>query len=167
MAFNQQRVKAYSQGAQTAYIAPLAAYKGSQIALSGVTGATIVSTAGLVIPLAGSQFNIEWDSLSALVETDITTSTLVVQTKWQGSLDGTNWLDLWQNKYQDAVGTTRLLVAAAGTGSLVTTQFIHTFAGINPGVDYIRYAAMVTTGTGAAGDNLTVSYNFRKRSFLS
>jgi hypothetical protein len=171
MAFNQQRVKSYSQGAQTAFTAPLAAFKGSQIALNTLVAGTTASTAGLVIALAGAQFNIEWESLVALVETDLTTSGITASTKWQGSLDGTNWVDIVnilgtitpvQNQIIPAIQ-----YAAAGTGSLVTKQYFHPLMGVNPGVDYVRLAVLTGAQTGAAGDNVTVSYCFRKRSFLA
>jgi hypothetical protein len=164
MAFNVKRVKAYSQGAQTAYVAPLAAFKGSQIALSTLVAGTTASTAGLVLSMASSE--VEWDSLSALVETDITTNTITVAGKWQGSLDGTNWLDILPNNPAAAAGTLalpQLQRAAAGTGSLITTQYLHQFPGVNPAYDYIRFAVLVGVVTGAAGDNVTVSYCYRKR----
>lgn len=163
MAFNALRVKSAFTGAGTAFTAPLASYKGSQIALNTVTSGTISSTAGLVIALAGPTFNIEWESLFALVETDITTSTITVSSGWQGSWDGTNWIQILAG----ASATSAFLqVAAAGTGSLITTQYAHYFPG-NPSFDYVRYAVKVGVTTGAAGDNVTVSYGFRKRSFLA
>ncbi len=162
MSFNQQRVKSYAQGAQTAFIAPLTAFKGSQIALNTLVAGTTASTAGLVIANAGAQFNIEWDSLYALVETDLTTNTITVASKWQLSLDGTNWIDI----VQDGLLRSKL-IAAAGTGSLITTQYVHPLGGINPGADYLRLAVVVGVVTGAAGDNVTVSYGWRKRSFLA
>ena len=156
MSFNNRIVKSYAQGALVAFTAPLASYKGSQIALTGVTSGSTASTAGLVISMA--QNDIEWDSLAAIVETDITTSTITVATKWQVSNDGTNWIDV-----RDINGTTRTTVAAAGSGSLVTTQYIQYFNGINNPFPYVRLAALVGVTTGGAGDNVTVSYNFRKR----
>jgi hypothetical protein len=162
MAFNQQRVKAAFTGAGVAYTAPFAAFKGSQIALNTLVAGTITSTAGLVIACAGPTWNIEWDSLFAFVETDITTNTIVVASGWQGSWDGTNWMNI------NGPGATTpfLQTAAAGTGGLVTTQYVHPFY-MNPAHDYLRLAVKNTVATGAAGDNVTVSYGFRKRSFLS
>ena len=170
MAFNQQRVKPYAGGAQTAFIAPLASYKGSQIALNTLVATTVASSAGLVIACAGPQWNIEWDSLWALVETDITTSTITVAGAWQVSMDNTNWLNVLTPGWPtgDQHSTSKFTqVAAAGTGSLVTTQYVHPFYGFNPSFDYIRYAVQVGVATGGAGDNVTVTYGFRKRSFLA
>lgn len=158
MAFNQKIVKAYFTGAQQAFTAPLAAYNGSKIALSGITATSTVSTAGLVIACAGPQFNIEWESLSAIVETNLTTNTITATTKWQVSNDGTAWIDLLGKNA--AANVTK---ANAGTGSLVTAQYVQAFDGINPGFPYLRLAVLVGVTTGAAGDNVTVAYNFRKR----
>lgn len=169
MAFNQQRVKSYASGATVAFIAPLAAFKGSQIALAGITATSVASTAGLVIALAGPQFNIEWESLYALVETDLTTSTITVAGAWQGSMDGTNWLNVINpglptgDQHSTSYFTQK---AAAGTGSLVTTQYVHPLYGFNPSFDYLRYAVQVGVATGGAGDNVTVSYGYRKRSYV-
>ena len=171
MAFNQQRVKSYASGALTAFATGgLTAYKGSQIALNTVTNGTVVSSAGLVIALAGPQFNIEWDSLVATVETNLTTSTLTVSSAWQGSWDNVTWQTFLTAGFPtgDQHATSQFTqVAAAGTGGLVTTLYTHPFYGYNPAFDYIRYAVKVGVATGAAGDNVTVSYSWRKRSFLA
>ena len=165
MAFNVKRVKAGFQGTGQAYVAPLAAFSGSKIALSTITAGSTVSTAGLVLSMANSE--IEWDSLSALVETDLTTSTITVAGKWLGSLDGVNWIDIVPNNPAAAAGTVvlpQVQRAAAGTGSLVTTQYLHAFPGLNPPFDYLRFAVLTGVVTGGAGDNVTVSYCYRKRS---
>lgn len=156
MSFNNRIVKSYASGALVAFTAPLASYKGSQIALNTVTSGSTASTAGLVISVA--QSDIEWESLCAIVETDITTSTITVATKWQVSNDNTNWVD-----FRDKNGTTRTTVAAAGTGSLVTTQYVQAFDGVNCPFPYVRIAALVGVTTGAAGDNVTASYQYRRR----
>ena len=166
MAFNQARVKSASLGAKTTFVAPLTAFGGSLVALTALTSASApASSAGLVIAVAGPQWNIEWDSLVALVETDITTSTLTVASRWQGSWDGTNWIDMVLPGGVPAGTVTVAAVqyAAAGTGSLITKQYFHPFQGVNPGVDYLRIAFTVGVTTGAAGDNVTASYGFRKR----
>lgn len=157
MSFNSSVVKAYAGGALTTFVAPLAAYKGSQIALNTKVAGSITSTAGLVISCASATFNIEWESLVALVETDLTTNTIVVKTMWQGSDDGTNWVQIFDENCVALVG-----VAAAGTGGLVTTQYRQMLRH-NPGMPYLRLAAINTVVTGAAGDNVTVAYNYRKR----
>jgi hypothetical protein len=158
MAFNQRLVFAGGfTGASTAYVATgFTTFKGSQIALTTVTSGSTASTAGLSLAL-GSQ-DVEWDSLAALVETDVTTNTITVASKWQVSPDNTNWCDL-----VNLNGVAKLQISAAGTGSLVTTIYMHPLAGINPSVRYLRLAVVVGVVTGGAGDNVTVSYCYRKR----
>lgn len=157
MSFNSTIVKAYAGGALTAFTAPLASYKGSQIALNGVTAGSTASTAGLVLQ-AGGVNNIEFDSLCAIVETDLTTSTLTATPKWQVSNDGTNWIDFFGKN--TAANVTK---AAAGTGSLVTTQWVMALDGFDPSFPYLRLAVQVGVATGGAGDNVTAAYNWRKR----
>lgn len=158
MAFNQQIVKSASQGAQVPFTAPLAAYKGTVIALNTIAVGATAGAAGLVLPVAGPQFNISECALSAIVETNITTSTLTATTKWQVSNDGVNWLDLLG---KNAAGN--VTKSAAGSGSLVTTQYVQAFDGIDPAFPYIRLAVLVGGATGAAGDSVTASYQWRKR----
>lgn len=161
MAFNQLAVKNFFTGAQQAYVANGAAtagMNGSKIALNTVVAGTTTSTAGLVLALPSPAMNIEWDSLYALVQTGLTTNTIVVVGKWQASLDGVNWSDILGIN-----APANVQVAAAGTGGLITTTWFHSFAGINPATPFIRYAVVNTVVTGAAGDNVVVSYGFRKR----
>lgn len=161
MAFNAQLVKSYAQGAVVAFAAPLASYNGSAIALSGAVAGTFTSTPGLVIAAGSSAVNIEWESLYAIVQTGLTTSTIVATPVWQGSNDGTNWITL-----VGQTGAAMTSFAAAGTGSLVTTTWAVPFPG-NPSFPYIRLAILNTVVTGAAGDNVKVSYNWRRRAFVS
>jgi len=158
MSFASKLVKSYAGGAQQAFTAPLAAFNGSKIPLLGVTAGSTASTAGLVIPLTNPTFAIEWESLSALIETNLTTSTITATSKWQYTLDGSNWLDVLG--LNAAANVTK---AAAGTGSLVTTQYVHSFSGVNPAAQAVRLAIQVGVATGAAGDNVTASYNYIKR----
>jgi hypothetical protein len=161
MAFNQLVVKNSFTGTQTAYSAPLAAQNGSNIAMAGVAQNATASSAGLVIPVAGPNWNIEWDSLAATVQTKITTTGLIITTKWQCSNDGTNWID-----FVSSNGAANVQVAATGTGSLVVTSYAQALAGVNPGFPYFRLAALNASAsaiTGGAGDNVIASFNFRKR----
>ena len=161
MAFNQLVVKNFFTGAATAYSASGAAtasMNGSNIALNTVTTGNTTSSAGLVLAMPSPSMNVEWDSLVALVQYKITTTSLVVIGRFQGSLDGSNWSDI-----RDGNGAAFVQVAATGTGSLVTTTLFHSLPGINPSFPYMRYAVVSTGATGAAGDNVIVSYNFRKR----
>jgi hypothetical protein len=157
MSFASSIVKSYAGGALTAFAAPLASYKGSQIPLNGITATSTTSTAGLALQVGGVN-NIEFDSLSALVETDLTTNTITATTKWQVSNDGTNWVDLLGKNL--AANATK---SAAGTGGLVTTQYVQVCDGFDYSWPYIRLAVLVGVVTGAAGDNVTVAYNWRKR----
>ena len=158
MAFNQKIVKSYFTGAQQAFTAPLASYNGSKIALNTIVAGATASTAGLLIACAGPQFNIEWESLSAIVETNLTTATITATTKWQVSNDGVQWINLLGKN-----GAANVTTAAAGSGGLVTTQYVQAFDGMNPGFPYLRMAVLVGVATGASGDSATVSYNWRKR----
>lgn len=161
MAFNAQLVKSYAQGAVSAFVAPLTAYTGSAVALSGAVAGTYTSTPGLVIAAGSSAVNIEWESLYAIVQTGLTTSTIVATPVWQGSNDGTNWITL-----AGPTGGLPVSLASAGTGSLVTTTWAVPFPG-NPSFPYIRLAILNTVATGAAGDNVKVAYNWRRRAFVS
>ncbi len=125
----------------------------SIVALTGVlSGATTGATA-----LALAAIDIEADSLVANVSCGITTSTTTVATKWQVSNDNSTWLDL---KTMNAPAL--VTVAAAGTGSLVTTAYAQACP-INVSYPYIRLATVVGVATAGAGDNITISYNYRKR----
>lgn len=159
MAFNQLAKKSFvPSGVTQAFVAPWTAYQGSKIALSGVTGATIVSTAGLVLSVATTSTQIEWASLAANIQTGITTNLLTVATFWQVSQDATNWTTPLR-----MTSTPNTNFAPAGTASLVTTSYVQYAQGLNPSYPYVRLACQVTTGTGAAGDNVVVSYNWRAR----
>ncbi len=157
MSFNSTLVKSYAGGATVAFTAPLAAFKGSVIALNTITAGSTASSAGLALAVGGVN-NIEFESLSANVETNLTTNTITATTKWQVSNDGTNWLDVFGKN--DAANVTK---AAAGTGSLITTQYVQTMDGVNVAYPFVRLAVVVGAATGAAGDNVTVSYNWRRR----
>jgi hypothetical protein len=158
MAFNRQVSRSYAGGVQTAFIAPWASYTGSKIALSTIVAGSITSTAGLVLTPANTFQNLEWGSLSANVQTGLTTSGITAQTIWQVSNDGTNWATV-----APAFGGAYTTVAAAGTGGLVTTTYVQSFIGVNLAHPWIRLAVLSAVQTGAAGDNVTVSYNFRQR----
>jgi hypothetical protein len=160
MSFANTLKKANFTGAGVAYTAPFAAYKGTQIALNTITAGTTVSSAGAVLNCANPGLQIEWDSLHALIETDLTTSTITATPKWQVSPDGaaTTWVD-----YVGVNAAANVTKAAAGTGSLITTQWVQGFPGMNPAFPFIRIAVLVGVVTGGAGDNVTVSYFFKNR----
>ncbi len=139
MSFNSRLVKA---GQST--IVPL---------LNVTTGLT---TGGPTLALAAA--NAEPDSIVANVSVGSTTTNITIQTKWQVSNDNVTFLDL---KTMNA--PLGVAVVAAGTGSLVTTAYAHALC-VNPGYPYVRLAILSAAATGAAGDNVTISYNYIKRS---
>lgn len=130
------------------------AVKSTVIALNTVVSGTTVG--GPSLSLASG--DIEGDTLCANVSSALTTNLLTVTTKWQVSQDGTTWVDVQQSN-----GAALVRIAPAGTGSLVTTAFCQ-LTQFSPAHPYIRLALVTGGATGAAGDNVTVSYNFRKRS---
>jgi hypothetical protein len=159
MAFNQLVVKSYAGGVTQAFVAPWTAYKGSLVALNGIAPGTVVSTAGLVIACGAPQFNIEWESLVANVQSVLTTATLTAIGLWQGSQDSTNWVTL--------LGPNGAAATTSGSAGASTSTYCHAFAGGNPAFPYIRWACTTGVTTGAAGDNVTVSLNWRKRATIN
>lgn len=151
----------YSTGTKTAYTAQTnvipSTATGFQVALNTVTSGTTVSGTGLVLPVIGVT-NIEFDSLFAIIQTNLTTSTLTVTPVWQQSDDNTNWRTITPMN-----GAAYVQWPPTGTGSLVNTCEEQAFAGCNPAARYIRIAFTVGGTTGASGDNIVASYRWRKR----
>ena len=148
-----------------AFVAPWAAYSGAKIALTGITSGSIASATttanALVIALAGMNgidTNIEWGSVSANVQTGLTTNLITAALIWQVSNDATNWVTLSR-----LANTAPPVFAPAGTASLVTTTYVQYLPGYNPGYQYLRPAVLVGGATGGAGDNVVISFNARKR----
>lgn len=152
---------AYATGALTAYTAVTnvvtATTKGAAVALASVVSGTTVSAAGLVLPTIGV-FDIEWESLACLIQTNITTNALTVLPVWQCSDEGTNWQTLFPMN-----GAAYVQTPATGTGSLITTTYRLPLAGINPSAAKLRIAFTTGGATGAAGDNIVASYYWRRR----
>jgi len=161
MSFNQKVAKSYAGGAVVSFLAPLASSKGSLVALNTLVAGTVVSTPGLVITCSSPAFAIEWSSLSAVVQTSLTTATITAQTVWQVSQDSINWLNLIGLN-----GAANVTFAPAGTGATVPTSYVQAANAINPSFPYMRMAVLVGVVTGAAGDNVTIAYNYRKRTAL-
>lgn len=134
------------------------AVQSTALALNTVVAGTVTSAAGLVINPGDPRFPIEFDSLVMNVTAALTTNTIVVTTIWQVSDDGTNWRTLYPMNNAAYVA-----VAPAGNGGLVTTNYVQSCNGWNPAKQYIRAAVINTVVTGGAGDNVTISYNWRKR----
>lgn len=155
----------YSTGTKTAFTAVAnvipATALGFQIALSGVTATSTVSGTGLVLSTFALP-DIEWDSLCAVVQENLTTNTITVTPRWEASDDGTNWQPM---RAYNAPAFVQ--VSAAGTGSLVTTTYRIAATGLNPAAAKIRIAFTVGVATGGAGDNIVVAYAWRKRFSLA
>lgn len=130
---------------------------GLTVALASVTSGSYASASGLVIPVGSPAFNIEFDSLCAVISAGITTSSLTATTVWQGSNDDSNWLTIYGTN-----GAAYVQRPATGTGTLVTTTYAQKLE-MNPSFKYLRMAVLVGGTTGASGDNVTVGYCWRKR----
>jgi hypothetical protein len=126
------------------------------LALSGVTANTVTSSAALIL-VPNEITKMAMESLVMNVTAGITTSTLVVTTVWQVSENGSTWVTLYPMN-----GAAYVNVAAAGNGSLVTTNYVQGCLGWNPSKQYLRAAVISTVTTGGAGDNVTISYGWRK-----
>lgn len=153
MSFLNRVAKSYSTGAQTAFAAPWAAFRGSQFSLNGVANGVANATSSAGLSLSVAAFDIEWDSLCANIQT-VGVSSATFAGLWQGSQDGTNWVALYSLNAPAVVA-----VGAAG----VTTSWVQSAAGLNCPYPYIRMAIQTFTATGGASDTATISYNFRRR----
>lgn len=122
-------------------------------ALGSASGGTTYGAT--TISLASADF--EQGSLVANVTTNITTTSLQMLTKWQVSQDGSTWVDLYAEN-----GVANVRVAAAGTGSLVSTSYAQALP-FNISHPYVRLAVVASAATGTANDTAVVSYNFRRR----
>ena len=164
MSFNSKQVKSYSGAPLTAFNAgggTWSNYSGSFIALNTKIAGSITSTPGLVIAVGGPHFAIEWDSLCALVQTNLTTNTLTAIARWEASPDNLNWAPMYMMS-----GQANVAVSAAGTGAAVVSTYWLPFVGFNPSMQYVRIAAVPGVVTGGAADSITVSYFWRKRTAL-
>lgn len=148
----------YAIAPLTAMSAPFASIRGSNIALNGVVSGSTTSTAGLV--LGGGNvtlLQIEWESLRAKIQTQITTNLLSVVPVWQVSDDGVAWSTLLPQN-----GAAYVQWPATGTGTLATTTQDQALQ-FNPSAKYVRIAVNSTGATGGAGDNVIVAYSWRQR----
>lgn len=94
-------------------------------------------------------------SLSARVQLTAATSTLTIATKWQVSVDGTNFVDI-TNGPQNAAS----VVVTTGTAAIVT-KIIPPPDAIY-GYPYARLALVTGVTTGAAGDLYVIDYAYRQ-----
>lgn len=139
MSFNSLLVKANSS---------------TTVALNGKTAGSV--TNALVLNVGGIN-NVEWESLSANVSAALTTNTITVTTRWAVSQDGVTFVPIYPQN-----GAAAVSVAPAGTGSLVTTAYAQPLQA-NIAYPYVALQVIPGVVTGAAGDNVTVSYNWKKR----
>lgn len=124
------------------------------VALNGKAAASV--TNGPVLAVGGVN-NVEWESLCANVSAAVTTSTITVTTRWAGSNDGVTF-----NPIMPQNGAAYVGVPAAGTGSLITTPYIQPLP-INVPYPYVTLQTVVGVASGGAGDNVTISYSWKKR----
>lgn len=94
-------------------------------------------------------------SLSARVQLTAATSTITMATKWQVSVDGTNWIDV-VNGPQNAAS----VVIATGTAAIVTK--IIPAIEIIYGYPYARLSVVTGVATGATGDLYVIDYAYRQ-----
>ena len=87
----------------------------------------------------------------------LTTATITVTTRWAGSNDGITYNPIFPQN-----GAAYVSVPAAGSGSLVTTPYIQPLP-LNVPYPYVTLQTAVGVVTGAAGDNVAISYNWKKR----
>ncbi|HEY2516957.1 MAG TPA: hypothetical protein VGI39_39065 [Polyangiaceae bacterium] len=147
MSYNSNRQKAYAPS-------------GSVVALNGVTTGTV--TAGPQLAPGDAQ-RVGPTALYMRVSAAITTTSLVVVTMWQASDDGTNWDTIFPGN-----GAAYVQVAATGNGGLVTTTYRQWFDfGDAAACQYVRAAVKSTGATGAAGDNITITFGWLKRFFIT
>lgn len=128
------------------------------VALNGVTAGSIA--AGPTLSLA--QVNDpEWESIVANVSAALTTSTITATTRWEVSNNGSTFVPLYGLN-----AAANVTVAPAGSGSLVTTAWAQAVP-VNVSFPYVRLSVVVGVVTGGAGDNVTISYNYRRRGFVA
>ena len=124
------------------------------VALNGKAAGSF--TNGPILAMGGVN-NVEWESLCANVSAALTTATITVTTRWAGSNDGITYNPIFPQN-----GAAYVSVPAAGSGSLVTTPYIQPLP-LNVPYPYVTLQTAVGVVAGAAGDNVAISYNWKKR----
>jgi len=124
------------------------------VALNGKAAGSF--TNGPILSMGGVN-NVEWDSLCANVSAGITTSTITIATRWAVSQDGITYNPIFPQNGAASVG-----VPAAGSGSLVTSTYVQALP-VNVPYPYVTLQTAVGVVPGGAGDNIAISYNWKKR----
>jgi hypothetical protein len=122
------------------------------IALNTITAGSTATATGLVLQPFGAN-NIEFDSLCINVSAVLATASLTAQPILQVSQNGTTWVNLAPLNNAASV----VFPATA------TTNVVLGCAGLNLSYPYVRFAVLTAGATGGAGDNVTATYNWRKR----
>ncbi len=120
-------------------------------------GVTATSTVGMTtVPLGPDLRKI--DDLAVQFTVLAETNTITLSLKWQGSLDGTNWLDIAHAPQNPAA-----VVLATGTaGADVAVTRLASPPGSAYAFRFVRAAFVVGVTTGAAGDTYSASYRWRE-----
>ena len=129
-------------------------------AITGAAPQTVNgNTVAIMAPNGGSGMAIAPGSLSALVESNVTTNTITITGKWQVTAGGGSptWYDV-------GVGNNAANVAiATGTGSLVATNKVVSAPEACYGWLFSRF--VITSGVGVGGgagvDEVAISYSYR------
>ncbi len=95
-------------------------------------------------------------TLSATYVVDAETSTLTMAAKWQGSADGSTWVD-FANSTSNAAAVV-LATGTAGADATVTKAVPAPEA--VAGFQFVRATIVVGGTTGTTSDTYTVSYNY-------
>lgn len=125
------------------------------IALNTIVAGTITPSANYLVP--GGNQRIAVDSLYMYCIVACKVSTIVITTFWQATYDGTNWFEVYPH-----TGAAPSAVAAAGTGTTVTTTYFQQFTGQPAAYKYVRGAVLNTVATGGSSDQVTMAYGWLK-----
>ena len=131
------------------------AYGSTVVALNTVVSGAVA--AGPTLNLAAVN-DPEWDSIIANVSAVLSTATITATTRWEVSNNGVVWAPLYGLN-----GAANVTVPPAGAGTTAYAQALP----VNASYPYVRLSVVVGVVTGGAGDNVTVSYNFRRRGFVT
>lgn len=136
------------------YQVPEADFKHAVTAIAATTnfpsGAAPKALAGNKLVMA----KVQSGTLSAEVTVTAATSTLTITGKWQGSNDGSTWVDCFASNFASNV------VLTTGTASAVTVNLAAP-AGVY-GYRYARIYLVTGVGSATTGDLGGATYNYRE-----
>lgn len=124
---------------------------------SGVSGNANTLVSGSIIagnPIFMGQDFKKVAALTALVSFTAATATLTVTGKWQGSNDGSTWVDMAPSNNAANV------VYATGTSAIVTKSLDAPLSAY--GWKYVRFVFLTGVTTGGTGDLYSIAYNYRQ-----